>query len=243
MKSKIVVVIGGCGLIGKSIVNTLKSEKHKVINLDINLKNNDLDDCFFIDVKDEASINSSIDIITKKYKKIHGLVNCFYPRSDNWNLKFEDLTMDSWRKNIDWQLNSVFLICKRLLSENRIDHGGSIINFGSIYGVKAPNFNLYEGTQMTVPAAYSAIKAGIIHFTKYLASLYGHKEIKINCISPGGIYNQQDEIFVNHYNKTVPMKRMGRPDEVANLVSFLISEKSSYITGQNIIIDGGKTII
>lgn len=243
MKSKIIIVIGGSGLIGKSIVDTLKSEKYKVVSLDINQEKNDSNDFFHIDIKDEASINSTINLVIKKYKKVYGLVNCFYPRTEDWNLKFEDLTIDSWRKNIDWQLNSVFLICKRLLSEKIIEHGGSIVNFGSIYGFKAPNFKLYNGTQMTVPAAYSAIKGGIINFTRYLASLYGHLEIKINCVSPGGIYNQQDNKFVNQYNKTVPMGRMGRPDEVANLVSFLISERSSYITGQNIIIDGGKTII
>ena len=116
---------------------------------------------------------------------------------------------------------------------------GSIINIGSIYGVVGPDFNVYENTELTMPAAYSAIKGGVINFTRYLASYYGKDNIRVNCVSPGGIFNNQTTEFVKNYEYKVPMKRMGNPEDISPAVSFLLSDDSTYITGQNLTIDGG----
>ena len=94
---------------------------------------------------------------------------------------------------------------------------------------------------MTTPAAYSAIKGGVINFSRYLASYYGKHGIRINCVSPGGIFNNQHKNFVKNYVNNVPLKRMGNPDDISPAVSFLLSEEASYITGQNLIVDGGWT--
>ena len=96
---------------------------------------------------------------------------------------------------------------------------------------------------MTMPAAYAAIKGGVINFTRYLASYYGKYNIRVNCISPGGIYNNQSEIFVKNYERKVPMNRMGKTSDIAPAVCFMLSDESSYITGQNLVIDGGWTSI
>jgi NAD(P)-dependent dehydrogenase (short-subunit alcohol dehydrogenase family) len=120
---------------------------------------------------------------------------------------------------------------------------GSIVNISSIYGVVGPDFTIYDGTEMTMPAAYSAIKGGVINFSKYLASYYGKNNIRVNCVSPGGIFDHQPTEFIRNYESKVPMKRMGKPDDISPAVSFLLSDESSYITGQNIIIDGGWTAI
>ena len=120
---------------------------------------------------------------------------------------------------------------------------GSIINISSIYGSLAPDFTIYKGTNMTMPAAYSAIKGGINNFTKYLASYYGSKGIRVNSISPGGILDNQDKTFVRHYEEKVPLQRMGKPEDIAPSVSFLLSDDASYITGHNLLIDGGWSII
>ena len=120
---------------------------------------------------------------------------------------------------------------------------GSIVNIGSIYGVVGPDFNVYDNTNLTMPAAYSAIKGGIINFSRYLSSYYGKHNIRVNCISPGGIFNDQESVFVKNYENRVPMKRMGNPEDISPAVSFLLSDESSYITGQNLIIDGGWTAI
>ena len=120
---------------------------------------------------------------------------------------------------------------------------GSIVNISSIYGTVGPDFTIYEGTNMTMPAAYSAIKGGVINFTRYLASYLGPQNIRVNTISPGGIFDNQPANFVDNYNKKVPLRRMGLPNDITPSVIFLLSDESSYITGQNIIIDGGWTAI
>ena len=96
---------------------------------------------------------------------------------------------------------------------------------------------------MTMPAAYSVIKGGLINFTRYLASYLGSKKVRVNCVSPGGIFDNQNPIFIDNYIKKVPMKRMGLPKDISPTVAFLLSDESSYITGQNIAIDGGLTSI
>ena len=120
---------------------------------------------------------------------------------------------------------------------------GAIVNISSIYGVVGPDFSVYNGTQMTMPAAYSAIKGGVINFSRYLAAYYGPYGIRINCVSPGGIFDHQNQNFVSQYEAKVPMRRMGLPEDIAPAVGFLLSNDANYITGQNIIVDGGWTAI
>ena len=121
--------------------------------------------------------------------------------------------------------------------------GSSFVNFGSIYGVCGNDFTVYEGTQMTSAAAYPAIKAGIINFTRYLASYIGHKGIRANCVSPGCVFDNQNPIFVENYSHRSPLKRMARAEEMAPAVSFLLSDGASYITGHNLMVDGGWSAI
>jgi NAD(P)-dependent dehydrogenase (short-subunit alcohol dehydrogenase family) len=120
---------------------------------------------------------------------------------------------------------------------------GSVVNIGSIYGSVGPDFNVYNNMELTMPAAYSAIKGGVVNFTRYLSSYYGKCNVRVNCVSPGGIFNNQPIEFVKNYENRVPMKRMGIPDDISPAVSFLLSDESTYITGQNLIIDGGWTSI
>ena len=125
----------------------------------------------------------------------------------------------------------------------KIQNEGSLINMASIYGIVGPDFSLYEDLDnMTMPAAYSAIKGGIINLTRYLASYYGKYNIRINSVSPGGIYDNQADSFIKKYNLKTPLNRMARPEDVTPIVCFLLSNDSKYITGQNILVDGGYTI-
>ena len=105
------------------------------------------------------------------------------------------------------------------------------------------DFSIYEGTEMTSPVAYSAIKGGVISLNRYFASYFGPYNVRSNCVSPGGIYNNQQSKFIKNYNDKVPLRRMGEPNDIAPLVSFLLSDYAKYITGQNIAVDGGWTSI
>ena len=122
------------------------------------------------------------------------------------------------------------------------DRGGSLINFASIYGIKGNDFNVYEGTDMSSPMEYSVIKAGIINLTRYLASYFGKYDVRVNTVSPGGVFNHQNKIFVRNYCNKTPLKRMANPQDIAGAVVFLASDLSTYMTGQNIVIDGGWSI-
>lgn len=240
---KVVIVTGGNGLIGESIVDDLISEGAIVINADVGLLDDYNNNLFFCDVTNEMSVGRLIKIVLDKFGKIDGLVNNAYPRTADWGNKFEDIKYESWKDNIDMQLNSVFITTKAVVEIMKIQGYGSIINVASIYGCIAPDFSIYEGTNMTMPAAYSAIKGGVLSYSKYLASYFGKHGIRINCVSPGGIFNNQPQEFVCKYINKVPLNRMGNPIDIAPAISFLLSEKANYITGQNLIIDGGFTII
>jgi NAD(P)-dependent dehydrogenase (short-subunit alcohol dehydrogenase family) len=243
LKGKIIVVTGGSGLIGRSIIKNLLANEAIAINAEINVIDNLEDGLVKCDVTDIFSVKKCIEKILGKYKVIDGWVNNAYPRTADWGTKFEDIPLDSWQKNIDLQLNSIFICSQEILKIMKVQQFGSIVNLSSIYGTVGPDFTIYEGTNMTMPAAYSAIKGGIVNFSRYLASYYGPYGIRVNCVSPGGILDQQDEMFVKQYEKKVPMRRMGLPDDIAPAISFLLSDETKYITGQNLIIDGGWTSI
>jgi NAD(P)-dependent dehydrogenase (short-subunit alcohol dehydrogenase family) len=243
LDGKVIIITGGNGLIGKSLIDKLKSENAICINAD--LHNKTLDDLSNVicNVTNIKSIDNTINLVIEKYGKIDGLVNNAYPRTLDWGEKFEKISIESWRSNIDMQLNSVFVFCQKVLPHMASKKNGSIVNIGSIYGSVGPDFNVYNNTELTMPAAYSAIKGGVINFTRYLSSYYGKNNIRVNCVSPGGIYNSQPLEFVQNYENKVPMQRMGNPEDISPAVSFLLSDDSSYITGQNLIIDGGWTSI
>ena len=243
LKNKIIVVTGGNGLLGKAIVNRVKSEGAFCINLEINHKTNEDLSNIECDITSQESIDNALRIILNKYNRIDGLVNNAYPRTSDWGNRFEDIEFNSWSENVDIQMNSVFYICQKVLAQMKLQNSGSIINMASIYGVVGNDFTIYEGTKLTSAAAYSAIKGGLINFTRYLASYFGKYNIRTNCVSPGGIFDNQNEIFVKNYENKVPMKRMGSPSDIAPSIAFLLSDDSKYITGQNLIIDGGWTCI
>jgi NAD(P)-dependent dehydrogenase (short-subunit alcohol dehydrogenase family) len=242
LEHKIIIVTGGSGLLGKEIVKDVANKGAIAINADINV-DTDIEKCNLqVDITSEESVTKAIKLVSDFYGKIDGLVNNAYPRTKDWGTKFEDITYESWQKNVDMQMNATFLFIQKIIPE-LLKTKGSIVNMTSIYGVVGNDLTIYENTNINTAAPYSAIKGGVINFSRYLASYYGRQGVRVNCVSPGGIFDNQHETFVSNYKKKVPMGRMGEPDDIAPVVSFLLSNDAKYITGQNLIVDGGWTII
>ena len=248
LKGKTAVVTGGAGLIGKPVCIGLAEAGAKTYIGDINekkgknlSKENSNINWIYLDITDIKSVKNCIIKVIKNEKKIDVWINAAYPRTKDWTNKFEDVKQESWKKNVDMHLNGYFLCCQQIIEHMKKNKNGCIINFGSIYGIIGPDFSIYKNTNWTMPAAYSAIKGGIVNFTRYLATLYAKHGIRVNAICPGGIYDKQPESFVKNYSKKTPMGRMGKPEEIAGPVLFLASDAASYITGHVLMVDGGWT--
>lgn len=253
LAGKTAVVAGGAGLIGKEVVVALAQAGARVLIADIDrakseslagdlLKNGLKIEFYNLDLTDIKSLENSIKDISSHLGYIDIWVNSAYPRTNDWGAKVEDISYESWQKNIDMHLNAYSLTCK-YVAESMKEKGGSIINFGSTYGIVGPDFTVYENTNMTMPMAYAAIKGGIVNLGRYLAAYFGKYNIRVNTICPGGVFDNQNKNFVESYNHRTPLNRMARADEIAPVVLFLASEASSYVTGATIMVDGGWTAI
>ena len=248
----IAVVTGGAGLIGSQLCFALAeagakvyiAETDKAAGKELERRITEcglLAEYIYLDITSESAVDEAICNIISKDKNIDIWINNAYPRTNDWGNRFEDVEINSWRENIDMHLNGYFLCCKKVFDVMKVQKRGSIINFASIYGVVGPNFSIYEGTDMTMPVAYSAIKGGIINLTRYLSTYFGKYNIRVNAVCPGGIFDNQNSEFVKRYSENTPLCRMALPEEIAGSVLFLASQAASYITGHILMVDGGWT--
>jgi len=192
-----------------------------------------------VDVTDKDSIENMVKKVVSKFGKIDILVNnagtaVFTP--------FEERRLDEFEKVLDVNLKGVFL-CSQIVSKRMMKQKkGNIINVGSIYGLVSPNHRIYDKSGRNSSEVYGASKAGVIQITKYLATYLSKYNIRVNCISPGGIFNYQDPAFVKKYSDKTPLGRMGNETDIKGAVVFLASDASAYITGHNLVVDGGWTV-
>ncbi len=247
IEDKVVIVAGGRGLIGKEVVADLLRHGAFVVDADISCCKANPSERHYefpLDLTSNESIDKLVKFTTYKFGRIDGLINCAYPRTKDWgHYKFEDTPFRHWEENIRMQLNPVFYLDQQVALVMERQKYGSIVNFGSIYGIVGNDFTIYEDYDGSSPVEYCAVKGGIINFTRYLASWLGKYNVRVNCVCPGGIWDHQREEFVRNYEHRCPMKRMGNPDDIAPLCLFLVSDGAKYITGQIIAADGGWTAI
>ena len=254
LKDKVIVVTGGAGLLGKAFIEKILTNGGIAILTDINILlakdfineiKVEYPDHFYaanMDITNKSSINLLIEDISKRYGKIDCLVNNAYPKSKNYGKQVEDVTYEDFSRNISAHVGGYFLTSQQFGTFFKNHNGGNIINIGSIYGTLAPRFELYKNTEMTTPVEYAAIKASIIQLTKYFAQYFKKDSIRVNCLSPGGILDNQPKSFISAYNSFCSEKGMLDPHDVANTLIFLLSDSSKFITGQNLIIDDGFTL-
>jgi len=240
LNKQIIVVVGGNGLLGSEFVKSIVNHNGICINADIT--NEEKENHYKIDITSEESVKDVIKKIHEKYGKIDAVINSAYPRNKNYGKTFFDVKYSDFCENINLHLGGFFLSSQKF-GEYFINQGfGNIINISSIYGVISPKFEVYEDTKITMPIEYAAIKSSLIHLTKYMAKYFKNKKVRVNTISPGGIFDNQDEIFVENYKNECLNKGMLDKNDINGTVVFLLSEYSQYINGQNIIIDDGFTL-
>ena len=248
LKDNVVAITGGAGLIGTAFSKAIIENGGRVIIGDISSKRGqDLQDKFgadkalfiTVDTSDTNSIDKFLELGKNHFGKIDSAIHCAYPRSEQWGTKFEGLKAGGLKDDLFNQLGGAILFSQRLISFYRDQGYGNLVHVSSIQGVAAPKFEHYEGTKMVSPIEYSAIKSGIISITKYLAKYCKSQNIRVNCISPGGILDNQPEVFLEKYNSTCSSKGMMDAQDLNGTIVYLLSNMSKYINGQNIIIDDG----
>lgn len=194
------------------------------------------------DLEIEKERDSMIDKIKSDGLGLNCLINnaAFVGSSKlkGWVAPFEAQTLETWRRAFEVNLTAVFHLCQSFIPELSASTNGSIINIASIYGEFGPDWGLYEGTPMGNPAAYSASKGGLLQLTRWLSTTMA-PNVRVNAISPGGVFRNQPELFVNRYVAKTPLRRMATEDDFRGAVAYLATKLSSYVTGQTLSVDGG----
>ena len=235
-----IIITGSEGQIGSDLIKLLLKKNYNLILLD---KKNKKDKNYFkVDISKSSSIKKTLKLIKRKYKKINGLINLAAVQI------FSDFEKRS-EKDLDLILNvniKANILLTKFVFNNyfKKQKHGKIINIGSIFGLISPDFNNYQKKDRKSSETYGASKAAIIQLTKYFANYMSNYNVRVNCISPGGVENQKTQkiSFIKRYSKKVPSKRMAKVNEISKIILFLLSEDSDYINGQNIVVDGGYTI-
>jgi NAD(P)-dependent dehydrogenase (short-subunit alcohol dehydrogenase family) len=251
LENKTVLITGGAGRLGLPIAKKILDEGGNVIVLDNNKKSIDESKdilnqkkslSVLADANDPKEIDICIQKIIKKFRKFDTAIHSAYPRSKGWGTKFEDLEKDFLNQDLNQQLGGAILFSQRVLRYFKSQGHGNLIHISSIQGLGAPKFEHYKNTSMVSPIEYTAIKAGIIAITKYLSKYYRNSNVRVNSISPGGILDSQQKIFLKKYRASCNDKGMLEVSDLLGTIIFLISDQSRYINGQNIIVDDGWSL-
>jgi len=254
LSEKVIVITGGCGLIGKAFVEAcaqfgahvviadVANMEPKKLAQEVNERHGRKIIGVSTDVANRESVMNLKDKILKAFGTIDGLVNSHQNKTAKFFAKFEEYTDDNWDAVIETNLRGTYLTCQIIGSWMAERGKGAIVNLASAYSVVAPNQNLYKGTNMGCPAAYSASKGGVMALSQYLASYWADKGVRVNQITPHGVWNHHEPQFEENFSQFSPLKRLSCNHEVAPALIFLLSDASTYVTGHNLIVDGGWSV-
>ena len=254
LKGRRALVTGALGFLGVEIAKTLAELGADLVLVD--RKVGDLEklseqlstdwnvesEYYYCDLESEIQRIQLVSKVRSKIKPLNILVNnAAFVGTDEipgWAVPFEEQSIDTWRRALEVNLTAVFHLSQSLMPLLRKSEGASIINIGSIYGVCGPDWALYEGSRMGNPAAYGVSKGGIIQLSRWLATTVA-PDVRVNVISPGGIARGQSSKFMGRYEEKVPLGRMATEEDFRGVLMLLATDLSRYITGQNILVDGG----
>ena len=248
---KTIIITGGAGRIGSSLAADLVRNGHKVLLGDISRSklskikkklNSKNIETFQGDLTTKNNIDRLIKFGVKKFKSIDAAVHCAYPQSKKWGARLEELEEIHLKKDLQNQLGGSIIFSQRIIKYFLKQKKGNLVLISSIQGIQAPKFEHYKNLNINSPIEYSAIKSGIISITKYLSKYYRNRNIRINCVSPGGIKDNQPRLFMKRYRQSCNSKGLLDGEDIAKSIIFLLSDKSKHISGQNLIIDDGWSL-
>lgn len=255
LKDKVIIITGGAGLIGQEFVKAVVEQEGIAVIADINQETGNQVkeklisetrttniDFVQLDITSKDSLQKLISYLSAKYGKIDALVNNAYPRNKNYGRHFFEVEYNDFCENLNMNIGGYFLVSQQVAEYFKKQGYGNIINVSSIYGVIAPKFEIYDDTTMTVPIEYAAIKSALLHLTKYMAKYFKGMNVRVNAISPGGIFDNQPEPFLKAYKEKCLNKGMLDKSDLQGTLVFLLSDMSACINGQNIVVDDGYTL-
>jgi NAD(P)-dependent dehydrogenase (short-subunit alcohol dehydrogenase family) len=253
LKDRVAVITGGGGVLGKEFAGGLAAQGARIVVADINgeaareAADVIAEECgvetlgLVADVSQPEDVANLVDETMSAFGSIDIVINNAAGIPTGLFEPFEDFALETWNQMLATNLTAMFLVAQaagRVMVEQK---RGSIINICSIYGVVGPDQRVYEDVEFNTPVSYSVSKAGVIGLTKYLATYWGDKGIRVNAVTPGGVLRGHTDPFLSKYCDRVPMGRMAEQHEIVGAVVFLASDASSYVTGHNLIVDGGLT--
>jgi len=253
LESKTIAVVGACGRIGTVLVEALLEAGANVVAIDRDEKallglqsvHESRRNIIYsaTDITDVESISRMLTSVSQHYGGLDAAVNTAYPRNANYGKKLFEVAYDDFCENLSLHLGGYFLFMQQCAKYSQAnDRPFSLVNMSSIYGVMAPRFDVYEGTPMTMPVEYAAIKSALQHVSSYVAAYMKGTQFRVNCVSPGGILDGQNAKFLADYKKHCNSKGMLDADDVVPIVLFLLSDASKYIVGQNVVVDDGFSL-
>jgi NAD(P)-dependent dehydrogenase (short-subunit alcohol dehydrogenase family) len=252
LNNKLVVITGGAGLIGQGFARGIAELGGIAVVADININaankvagelgGGGQVEAAHLDITSKNSIENLISDLLQRHGKIDAIVNNAYPRNKNYGRKLEEVTYADFCENVNLHLGGYFLVAQQFCLAFKKQGYGNVINMSSIYGTMTPRFAVYDGTPMTMPVEYAAIKSAVAQLTRYFAQYFKGTGIRVNCLSPGGIWADQPKSFLDAYNEHCASKGMLTPGDVLGALLFLLSDASRYMTGQNLLVDDGFSL-